>query len=476
MRTIGLVAIFLASFVIIVGNTSNDKSYAFEVGGRDVTDVWHEWIEAMPGNGTEDDPKIINTLDDLVKIQIMVNNSHEGFLASAIFGESYVEEGTGIVHLPNDANVYLALGADIDLSPLNGQRIDMLNEPKYCWDPIGTKGYPFMAHFDGRDHSIENLKIAENPEISDERAKSFTAQRYLGLFGVTNHAEIKNIKLLNVISVQGISSIGALVGEAQYTDISNVATNYSSRNDNAEIRSVSGQENVGGLIGHLAHSNITKCSSFLSVNGVKSTGGLVGLTESANIFGSYSKGRVYGDDLVGGLVGANTEKSAIKNSYAEGDVYGRINVGGISGSNIVSKIENSLALNRHILSTENINDTQFFGVITGTSVENLYAIQECIRMVAGVPSIEGTGMEKFDMENLTIENALKNNYAFENVIISKNKCFGFLYSKHDNIDGAKMKNEDLRPGWVTERRTNWEPWRTEDGWMLLDEIFPPIHS
>jgi hypothetical protein len=42
------------------------------------------------------------------------------------------------------------------------------------------------------------------------------------------------------------------------------------------------------------------------------------------------------------------------------------------------------------------------------------------------------------------------------------------------INDDRIKSEDLRPRRVMEEQENWIPWKTEDGWQSLDEIFPPI--
>ena len=87
---------------------------------------------------------------------------------------------------------------------------------------------------------------------------------------------------------------------------------------------------MGGLVG-ASSSTLLNCYSATSVlcTGDYSAGGLVGTNEGI-ILNCYSLSSVSGDDYVGGLVGHNFNGS-ISNCYVAGYITGNSNVGSIVG-------------------------------------------------------------------------------------------------------------------------------------------------
>ena len=67
------------------------------------------------------------------------------------------------------------LASDIDLSAYSAGA---------GWTPIGTEANGFQANFNGNGHTITNLRINTN-------------QKFFGLFGKINGADIKNVGLVN---------------------------------------------------------------------------------------------------------------------------------------------------------------------------------------------------------------------------------------------------------------------------------------
>ncbi|MBC6414453.1 MAG: cadherin-like beta sandwich domain-containing protein, partial [Chromatiales bacterium] len=187
------------------------------------------------------------------------------------------------------------------------------------WLPIGSRDEPFNAIFEGNGHTISNLMINRPSDID------------IGLFGETaNNSQIANIGLLDV-DITGDSNVGGLVGDSRGSITNSYATG-----------DVTGhREDVGGLVGQNIVGNITNSYATGDVRGVTRTGGLVGFNQG-RITNSYATGRVTGD-WVGGLVGVNTDGGSITNSYARGDVDGSENVGGLVGLNSGGNITNSYA-------------------------------------------------------------------------------------------------------------------------------------
>ena len=205
------------------------------------------------------------------------------------------------------------------------------------WLPIADDAsVPFNAIFDGNrlhGHTISNLYI-NRPGTTG-----------LGLFGYTgSSATIRNVELLDV-SLTGHDDVGGLVGFNDGGTISNSDVSGSisgghqvgglaGRNqfggsiENSQASgTVLGYRNAGGLVGANydtisdSHATAAVTSEFPST--IEQAGGLVGLNQDGTISNSYATGTVEGNQDIGGLVGKNDSGTIEENSYATGDVTGR---------------------------------------------------------------------------------------------------------------------------------------------------------
>jgi len=238
-----------------------------------------------------------------------------------------------------DHDKHFILTADIDLDPnLPGRKV------------FDKAVIPFfLGVFDGNGHTISHLTIK--------------GKENLGLFGhlvpLFADVEVRDLGVVDINIIGSDNNIGGLVGHNGLSDSlgfgSTVTHCYSTG-------SVSGKENVGGLMGDswswgsitssystatvsatgrwpssaggLVGSNggtVTQCYSTGLVSGNSSVGGLVGVNYS-RITTSYSSGAVTGGSRVGGLVGWNAYGTAT-HCYSTGSVTGNDSVGGLVGSN-----------------------------------------------------------------------------------------------------------------------------------------------
>jgi len=180
---------------------------------------------------------------------------------------------------PNDWDKHFKLMADIDLSGYTGTSFNI----------IGTSyDNPFTGVFDGNGHRISNF--------------SYTSANanHIGLFGYVDdpNAQIKNLVLIDPNIDAGTAwGVGSLVG---YLDDGTISNCY------LEGGSISGGEDVGGLVG-CNHGTITRCYTTGSVMGtISSVGGLVGANWD-RVSNCYSVGSIRGRTDVGGLVGLHEE-------------------------------------------------------------------------------------------------------------------------------------------------------------------------
>ena len=95
-----------------------------------------------------------------------------------------------------------------------------------------------------------------------------------------------------------------------------------------------GSTDYVGLFGYVDGGTVEDVGvENVDITGNNDVGGLVGQNSPGNINDSYASGDVSGSKEVGGLVGYNVFDAAVTESYATGDVSGTDLVGGFAGSN-----------------------------------------------------------------------------------------------------------------------------------------------
>ena len=244
------------------------------------------------------------------------------------------------------------------------------------WQPIGDSQSGFRAIFEGNRNTIKSLYINLGEEESGD---------FVGLLGVASkYSTINRVGIVDV-DIKGLAFAGGLTGgNAGIIDGCYVTGSIAVKNrippsgqgynpfyagglvgiNNGTVRSsyakvrVSGDNRIGGLVGHNTDPSGTIISSYASGTvsdrdsdsefGESSTsigdsiGGLVG-ENNGMISMSFATSEVTGDNKVGGLVGFALDGSIIDNSYATGKVRGHSAIGGLVGDNY-GKISASYSL------------------------------------------------------------------------------------------------------------------------------------
>jgi hypothetical protein len=210
----------------------------------------------------------------------------------------------------NDWDKHFKLMADIDLVGFTGTSFNIIGD--YYYD-AGWVINPFTGVFDGNGHTISNFTYTS------------TVTDCIGLFGYVDdpNAEIKNLGLIDPNIDAGTKDcIGSLVGALCSGTINGCYV---------EGGDVSGDVDIGGLVGYSSESTIINCCSTADVAGEERVGGLAGENYHGKIIDCCSTAGVAGYEYVGGLVGYN--HGTISNCYAEGgSVGGYSDVGGLVGS------------------------------------------------------------------------------------------------------------------------------------------------
>ena len=282
--------------------------------------VWGAEELNLTGDGTKNNPYLIEDADDLVALQ------------------QYVNEGGG-----SQVYHYYRQTADIDLSGIAN------------WTPIGTKKTGsslapsrFSGTYDGGGHSIKNMKITSS------------GGEGVGLFGYISKAEIRDLRVDGVIShtkVSGHSAlydVGGIVGasvQLMEADITNPDSSCVISGCSSDV-DISAQSLVGGVIGNTETDtffencdytgNITTELTASSAYESYGIGGICGTSQGNDSFsGCVNSGTITttdGDASVGGIVGwtSNTAQTVIDSCYNAGalttaEASQNTGVGGIVG-------------------------------------------------------------------------------------------------------------------------------------------------
>ena len=224
--------------------------------------------------------------------------------------------------------VYFKLMANIDVSEFIEDEWSSQG-----WMPIGTSSTPFKGVLDGNGKTISGLWI-----------KRSNAD-YVGFFGYTQNATIKNVTIV-AKDIVGKDNVAGLSGYSDHSTFNGV---------NFSATKIQGGTNVGGLAGKSNYTTISGCSiiSTIEITGIgNDVGGIVGCITSGSISEcKVSCNAIIGANGVGGVFGTDNSKVApITNCHVQGNINGGDDVGGICGN-----------------SSGNITNAVFCGNVTATN-------------------------------------------------------------------------------------------------------------
>jgi len=194
--------------------------------------------EQPMGSGTPENPYQISSFNNLLWIR----------QSSGYWGLHYIQT----------ANIDASISTQLELGA--------------GWTPIGNSSPFFTGTYDGQGFEIQGLYLS--------RESSY----YTGLFGYLIGAKLNRIHLRN-LDIHGQVYAGGLTGVAQNSVINNCSV----------TGSVSGQLDVGGMVGYANYSSVfTNCYSQVTVQGGDNVGGMVGQTgfDSTFFYRCFSSGQV----------------------------------------------------------------------------------------------------------------------------------------------------------------------------------------
>jgi filamentous hemagglutinin family protein len=243
------------------------------------------------------------------------NGAVDSYTIITTLGAAGSTTGTDLQGMAANLTGKYVLGSDIDASSTSGWNSGA------GFAPIGSISPYFAGVFDGLGHTITGLTINR------------PAENYVGLFGRTNLATIRNVGLL-AGSFSGMQNVGSLIGRADYSTVTGAyATSAVS----------GGSYYTGGLLGQTYYGSVSNVYASGNVSGNTYVGGAIGANDYCALSEAYATGTVSGNRDIGGLSGTNFAGGTITNSFATGNVSGTLNVGGLVGENYNATISKSYA-------------------------------------------------------------------------------------------------------------------------------------
>ena len=187
-------------------------------------------LSSFTGNGTSSSPYLIQCAQDLANLAYIVTDANNDVTGKyfKMTSDIYLNDFTV------DSNGNITANGDLKQ-----------------WTPIGEYGKlwddDFQGIFDGAGHTIYGLYINEP-----------TPRIYVGLFGSTEDAVVKNLTIKNAYIYTGVKNdidclVGTLVGRVTNSSFANISVEGCYMHNEGSTTHIAGQ---GGLIG-LTENNVT---------------------------------------------------------------------------------------------------------------------------------------------------------------------------------------------------------------------------
>lgn len=245
------------------------------------------------GSGTQSDPFIIATAEDLA--QLSVNAATFSNYSSG----KYFLQTDDIVLNPSD--VFETDSSGVITGIKEGETANI-------WTPIGiyiSGSNDFGGRYDGGGKAIHGVYIDNTSD-------------YQGLFGRLYVGYIINVRV-----------------ESSY---------------------IKGKDFVGGIVGYNWSGVVSNCSFSGTVIGNSEVGGIIGENNETVTF-CRNTGAVSGNSYVGGIVGYNEIYSLVTDSYNIGTVEGKLYFGGLVGTDNSGAVTNSYYLDTCVVNPTETDGT-----------------------------------------------------------------------------------------------------------------------
>ena len=290
-------------------------------GGLDDTPT-DGWQKAYYINGValqENSTTIKNNFDMPAEdIEITIGEIHADWATSGAQG---TEQDPYLIYFTDQLDL-LATRVNNGTSTYSGNYFKLMDDLTYSYNGLGSDesnytpigfGYEnnmFMGHFDGNNKSVSGIRIRKTGTGTDAC--------YLGLFGSTKEAEVKDVTIKDT-EIIGHRYLGGVVGHSWASMVSGCHV----WNNVSIILANNDSNTAGGIVGHndFYHTTtVTNCTSEVHIHTNTNSqcyniGGIVGLNdgEVSNCF--VMSANIGGGSQVGAIVGLGRYQHALSNNY-----------------------------------------------------------------------------------------------------------------------------------------------------------------
>lgn len=302
------------------------------------TETEREKISYYRGEGTEENPYLINNADELIYLAT-ITTAKENHTACT--------------------DIYFRLENDIDLGGME-------------WISIGgsiDENRWFEGHFDGNGHTVSNFKMTTESEVYPNA----------GFFGWVKNSKISNLTVSNFVIEMNDNARnhGVIAGAADNALIENCKA----ENCKIDLPQEDGNTRVGGIVGNMEGTVVKNCISNVEINVARNIedtfnsddfyiGGVVGY----GVNSGYDENRIYAEVLDCSATGNITVQNKIRNMY----------VGGITG--VGTRIKNCSYVGNISSVEKDYSSHLYIGGISG----NTHHIEECVAIADLTAEIKGT--------------------------------------------------------------------------------------
>ena len=315
-------------------DSTNDKNYAETVS--ETCQVVFKQLNStdFDGEGTEKEPYILGTQEDLIRLQERVNKDGISY-AGCFFklaNDITLPDNWTPIGCTKDGTLDIKKG--LNLNPFSGT-IDGDNHLL----TVPTDGLPLLGYV--RDATVKNLNIKGERIAGAGLVNNYTGPDLHG-----NAITIENVCLKNGTKTLKSGLVQGVFGGNQYSSATADFT-VTIRNCTAEDGVVIGYTGTESRIGTFAskiNGTIENCTSYATVKGKNYVGGLIGTMDNAmgkcTVRNSSFHGTVSGSNYIGGVIGGgysndnsapNGGRPNLIGNTVDGTVTGGSCVGGITG-------------------------------------------------------------------------------------------------------------------------------------------------
>ena len=300
------------------------------------------------GSGTQDDPWLISSVEDL---QLLANTINDG--KAAAFDADAAAGGEGVAG--NYYGYYFKQTADLGLRGIDN------------WDPIGYSGdfrCYFAGHYDGDGHTISNA--------TSTGKKDDNGYATAGIFGWVVSGSVKNLTVdkanFQSTGKGNYSYVGGIAAVAFAASIKNCTV----KNSALESKRDYNNNCAGGIAGYSTGATFKNCASVSNnIQSMAYGGSFVGENDDDNDVGNSTYTDCYavncsvaakteetsGTSFAGGFIGMIVSDIALTNCYAYKQT---LSTEGTSASNAATGVFAAYSFTNGSTYTASINTTNCY--------------------------------------------------------------------------------------------------------------------